>query len=69
MFDGKMTGILSGAGGAHCQLCTDTFTEILDLQLICSCFPINRSISVAKEIFSTKEKEDFYLLHQMINSY
>ena len=27
MFDGKMSGILSGAGRAKCQLCTATFEE------------------------------------------
>ena len=31
MFDGKMSGILSGAGGAHCQLCTASFAELKDL--------------------------------------
>ena len=51
MFDGKMSGILSGAAGAKCQLCTVTFDQLHDLEFIRSGFPINRSISAAKEIF------------------
>ena len=53
MFDGKMGGLLSGAGGAHCQLCTATFKQLHDLELIREGFPINRSISAAKEIFDS----------------
>ena len=34
MFDGKMSSILSGAGGASCQLCTTTFSDLKDLDLI-----------------------------------
>ena len=30
MFDGKMSAILSGAGGASCQLCTATHNELKD---------------------------------------
>ena len=32
MFDGKMSGILTGAGGAKCQLCTATFDQLHDLE-------------------------------------
>ncbi|KAI6661730.1 Dna-mediated transposase [Oopsacas minuta] len=32
MLDGKMAGILSGAGGASCQLCTATHKELSDLE-------------------------------------
>ena len=57
MFDGKMAGILSGAGGAHCQLCTANFKQLHDFELIREGFPINRSISAAKEIFDSVNKE------------
>ena len=62
MFDGKMAGLLSGAGGAHCQLCTATFKQLHDLELIREGFPINRSISAAKEIFDSVNKEEFLSL-------
>ena len=62
MFDGKMSGILSGAGGAHCQLCTASFAELKDLELVRSGFPMNRKISSAREICSSVEKEDYLLL-------
>ena len=62
MFDGKMAGMLSGAGGAHCQLCTANFNELHDLELVHSGFPIIRSITVAKEIFSEVDREDFLSL-------
>lgn len=52
MFDGKMSGILSGAGGANCQLCTANLAELKDIELVRSGYPINRTISSAKEIFS-----------------
>ena len=41
MFDGKMSAILSGAGGASCQLCTATHNELKDRELIIQGFPIN----------------------------
>ena len=62
MFDGKMAGILSGVVGAHCQLCTATFKQLHDLELIREGFPINRSISAAKEIFHSVNKEEFLSL-------
>ena len=31
MFDGKMSGLLSGAGGAKCQLCSATALQLRDL--------------------------------------
>ena len=62
MFDGKMAGILSGAGGAHCYLCTASFKELHDIELIRNGFPINRSISAAKEIFLEVYKEEFLAL-------
>ena len=51
MFDGKMAGILSGAGGAKCQLRTATNKQIKDLTLIRSGVSINRCIEDAKQIF------------------
>ncbi|KAI6658672.1 hypothetical protein LOD99_11018 [Oopsacas minuta] len=62
MFEGKMSGILSGAGGASCQLCTASFAELTDLALVRSGFPINRTITSAKEIFSTADTENYLLL-------
>ena len=34
MLDGKMSGILSGAGGARCQLCTANLEELMDLEMV-----------------------------------
>ena len=62
MFDGKIAGILSGAGGAHCQLCTANFKELHYVELIGDGFPINRSISAAREHFETVNKEEFLAL-------
>ena len=45
MFDSKMAGILSGAGGASCQLCTATHDQLKDRELVIQGFPINRHIS------------------------
>ena len=62
MFDGKMSSILSGAGGASCQLCTATFSELKDLDLIRAGYPINRTISAARSIFDSVDTEDFLSL-------
>ncbi|KAI6655397.1 hypothetical protein LOD99_2232 [Oopsacas minuta] len=62
MFDGKMSGSLSGASGASCQLCTASFAELTDLELVRSGFPINRTITSAKEIFSIVNTENYLLL-------
>ena len=62
MFDGKMSAILSGAGGASCQLCTAQFEELKDLDLIRDGYPINRFISDAKLIFETVDREEFLSL-------
>ena len=62
MFDCKMAGILSGAGGAHCQLCTANIKELHDVELIGEGFPINRSISAARELFETVNKVEFLAL-------
>ena len=65
MFDGKMAGILSGAGGAHCQLCTATFEQLHDVELIRDGYPINRSITAAKELFQSVNEEEFLSLVPM----
>ena len=62
MFDGKMLGILSGAGGAKCQLCTATFKDLHDIELVRSGFPINRTVSAAREIFCSVNKGEFLSL-------
>ena len=62
MLDGKMSAILSGAGGANCQLCTATSTELRDIDLVRCGFPINRTISSAKEIFSSVDSIEFLSL-------
>ena len=62
MFDGKMVGILSGAGGAKCQLCTATNEQIKDLTLIRSGFSINRCIEDAEQIFILRNIEEFLKL-------
>ena len=40
MFDGKMAAILSGAGGASCQMCTATHDELKDRDLVVDSFPL-----------------------------
>ena len=62
MFDGKMSGILTGAGGAKCQLCTATFAELHDIDLVRSGFPINRTISAARDIFASVDKNEYLSL-------
>ena len=62
MFDGKMSGILTGAGGAKCQLCTATFTALHDIDLVRSGFPINRTISAARDIFASVDKTEYLSL-------
>ena len=62
MLDGKMSGILSGAGGAHCQLCTANLRELKDLEMVMAGFPINRQILDAKELFSFVDKDEYLSL-------
>ena len=57
-----MSGILTGAAGAKCQLCTASFKELRDIELIRSGYPINRTITAAHEIFSSVDKEQFLAL-------
>ena len=60
MFDGKMAGILSGARGASCQLCTATHKELKDREFIVQGFPINRKISDAIQLFGDLEDIDAF---------
>ncbi|KAI6658821.1 hypothetical protein LOD99_15166 [Oopsacas minuta] len=60
MLDGKMASILSGAGGASCQLCTATQKELKDRDLILQGYPINRNISDAIELFGELEDIDAF---------
>ncbi|KAI6658386.1 hypothetical protein LOD99_11042 [Oopsacas minuta] len=63
MLDGKMAGILSGAGGASCQLCTATHKELSDRELIIQGFPINRHFTDANQLFGEMEdSHSFFLL-------
>ena len=64
MFDGKMAAIMSGAGGASCQLCTATQNELKDRDLVIQGFPINRHISDAIQLFEDLEgsNESFFML-------
>ena len=59
MFDTKMAGILDGAGGAACHLCTATREQLTDKHLIQHGFPINRSIQQAREIFLEVDEDEF----------
>ena len=47
-FDTKMAKLLSGSGGAHCQLCTTTFAQAHDIDSVRDGFPINRFMHDAK---------------------
>ena len=60
MFDGKMAAILSGAGGASCQLCTATHKELKDLDWIIQGFPIIRYITDAIQLFGEIEDSDSF---------
>ena len=62
MFDGKISRLLSGAGGATCQLCTVTHSELKELELIRSGFPINRYIQAAIAIFNDVDLEEYLKL-------
>ena len=50
MFDGKMSAILSGAGGACSQMCSAIHRDLKDRDLVIQGFPINRSITDAIDV-------------------
>ena len=62
MLDGKMSGILCGAGGASCQFCTANRREEKDLELVMAGFPINRHKTDAKMLFTYVDTEEYLLL-------
>ena len=55
LFEGNMAAILSGAGGASCQMCTATHNDLKDRELVVDGFPINRTISDAIQLFGELE--------------
>ena len=59
MIDCKMFAILSGAGGAPCQLCTASKEDFRDLELVRAGYPINRTVSDAIEHFTFVDKDEF----------
>ncbi|KAI6658404.1 hypothetical protein LOD99_15206 [Oopsacas minuta] len=61
-FDTKMAKILSGAGGANCQMCTATFQQIHDISIVQNGFPINRTIRDALDVFDEVDEEEFLSL-------
>ena len=58
MFDGNMSAILSGAGGASCLMCIATHKELKDRELVTDGFPINRTITDAAQLFLEIEIDD-----------
>ena len=50
--------VLSGAGGASCQMCTATHNDLKDRELVVDGFPINRTIFDAIQLFG--ELEDIH---------
>ena len=60
MFDGKMSAILSGAGGASCLMCTATHKDLKDRELVTDGFPINRTITDAAQIFLEIDDTDSF---------
>ena len=61
-FDTKMAKILSGAGGASCQMCTATFAQIHDIGFVQEGFSINRKIQDARILFEEVNEDDFLSL-------
>ena len=59
MIDGKMAKLLDGAGGSSCQLCTASKCQLKDLYFVRTGYPINRTISSAKQIFDEVDPEEF----------
>ena len=69
MIGGKMTAILSGAGGASCQMCTETHKDLKDRDLVIDGFPINRTISDTIELFGElDDTESFFPCHLISDS-
>ena len=58
-FDTKMAKILSGSGGASCQMCTATFKQLHDISIVQDGFPINRTIHDANQYLNRLTKRSF----------
>ena len=66
MFDGKMAALLSGAGGASCQLCTTTRAQIKDHDFVLQGYPNNILVSEAIKLFGDiEDSESFFYFLQM----
>ena len=65
LFDTKMAGLLDGAGGASCHLCTlyATDSQIASIDWVRAGFPIDRFISDAKLIFDEVIRKTFRNFH------
>ena len=63
MLDGNMSGILSGTGVAHCQLCTANLKELKDLEIVKPGFPINQHILGGIELITFVDKDEYLSLH------
>ena len=55
-----MAAILSGLGGASCKMCTATHKDLKDRALVVDGFPINRTITDARQLFSDIEDTDSF---------
>ena len=72
-----MAAILSGVGGASCQMCIATHNDLKDWDLVLNGFPINKIITDAIDLFShiddiesffaLSTNERFNLTHQPIS--
>ena len=60
IFDGRMAAILSGSGGTSCQMCTATHKDLKDKVLVVDEFPINGTITDARQLFSDVEDTDSF---------
>ena len=61
-FDTKMSKLLSGTGGAWCQLCTADFQQCHDVDFVREGYPINRKIEDAKALFEVVDSKEFLAL-------
>ena len=61
-----MSAIISGAGGASCQLCTATLNELKHRELLIQGFPINIHITDAIQLFGEIEDNDSFLYPQTV---
>ena len=57
----KNVTILSGPGGTSCQMCTATNIDFKDKDLVVHGFPINRTITDARQLFLDIEETGYIL--------